>query len=107
VVSGGLTVAPGDVDGGTLYCPAGQRVVSGGFASISADGEVFLSIANADRSGWIIALDNYDSLVEGELEGEAYCAEAGKAVAASDARSRARSEAEVERLVAERKASHR
>ena len=74
VQSGALTVAPGDVDGGTVYCPAGQRVVSGGFASVSADGEVFLSIANDNRTGWIVALDNFDSYVEGDLLGEAYCA---------------------------------
>ena len=103
VQSGALTVAPGDVDGGTVYCPAGQRVVSGGFASVSADGEVFLSIANDDRTGWIVALDNFDSYVEGDLLGEAYCAASGQAVAASpasQARSRARSEALLDRLVA-------
>jgi hypothetical protein len=110
VQPGGLTVAAGDVDGGTIFCPAGQRVISGGYVAIAADGEVFASIATDDRTGWILLLDNFDSPVEGELDGEAYCAAAGQAVAASPearARSEARAQAVIDRLVAERKASHR
>lgn len=110
VQSGGLTVAANDVDGGTIFCPAGQRVISGGYVSIAADGEVFASIATDDRTGWILLLDNFDSLVEGELDGEAYCAAAGQAVAASPdarARSEAQAQATIDRLVAARKASHR
>jgi hypothetical protein len=110
VQPGGLTVAANDADGGTIFCPPGQRVISGGYVAISADGEVFASIANPDRTGWILLLDNLDSSVPGELDGEAYCAAAGQAVAASPdarARSEARAQAMIERLVAERKASHR
>jgi hypothetical protein len=110
VQSGGLTVAAGDVDGGTIFCPPGQRVISGGYVAIAADGEVFASIATDDRTGWILLLDNFDSALEGELDGEAYCAAAGQAVAASPdarARSEARAQAMIDRLVAERRASHR
>jgi hypothetical protein len=110
VQSGGLTVAAGDVDGGTISCPAGQRVISGGYVAIAADGEVFASIATDDRTGWILLLDNVDSSVPGELDGEAYCAATGQAVAASPdarARSEARAQETIDLLVAERKASHR
>lgn len=103
---GGTTVAPFDADGGIIYCPAGQKVISGGFTAISADGEVFVSQATSDRSGWMLLLDNLESSVSGELDGEAYCAETGKAVAASP-RSRAKSEAQLDRLVAKLKAAQR
>ncbi|MGH2967847.1 MAG: hypothetical protein ACRDK0_02105 [Solirubrobacteraceae bacterium] len=108
VATGGVTIAPGDIDGGTIFCPAGQRVVSGGYFSSSADGEVFTSVANDDRTGWIIALDNFDSPVSAELDGEAYCAATGRAVAAGRPRvqSRAKSRAKLERLIARRRAAH-
>jgi hypothetical protein len=110
VQSGGLTVAANDADGGIIFCPPGQRVISGGYVAIAADGEVFASIATDDRTGWILLLDNLDSAIEGELDGEAYCAVGGQAVAASPAaraRSEARAQAAIDRLVAERRASHR
>ena len=105
VQSGGLTVAEFDADGGVIFCPPGRRVISGGYTAIAADGE-----ATDDRTGWILLLDNLDSPIEGELDGEAYCAAAGQAVAASPdarARSEAQAQATIDRLVAERKASHR
>ena len=70
----------GAVDGGTVACPAGQRVVSGGFFSDS--GVVFLSRPTGDRTGWMVAVDNSGSSVSGDLEGYALCAGSGQAVAA-------------------------
>jgi|SRR5215218_1275985 hypothetical protein len=101
VATNGVTVAPGDVDGVVIPCPSGQRVVSGGYFSASADGEVFMSVASDDRTAWLVALDNFDSPVEGDIDGEAYCADAGQAVAARrhDTRSAKR---QLARLVARR-----
>ena len=81
VTAGGI-VAAGDFDGGTVTCPAGQRVISGGWFAGGADSEVFVDNANADRTGWSVLLDNSDGLVDAELEITAYCAGTGQAVAA-------------------------
>jgi hypothetical protein len=79
---GQVTVAANDVDGGTLSCPAGQRVVSGGFYVDGSDVEVFLSEASDNRTGWVVAADNSDSATPATLEAAAYCAGTGQAVAA-------------------------
>lgn len=94
------TVAPFDAGYAIAACPAGQRAVSGGYVSISADGEAFFSYDAGTRAGWAVGLDNLDSSVEGDLTAYVYCAPAGVAVAAGDARSRlrARARGNVERL---------
>jgi len=76
------TVASGDFDGGTVSCPSGQRVVSGGWFTDAPEGEIFLDDASDDRTGWSVLLDNSDSAVPATLEITAYCAGAGQAVAA-------------------------
>ena len=81
-VFGSITIAADDFDGGTVVCPSGQRVVSGGFFADGNDVEVFLSEANDDRTGWVVAADNLGSANPAELEGVAYCAGSGQAVAA-------------------------
>lgn len=75
------TVAAGAIDGGTVNCPAGQRVVSGGFFTDS-NGAVFAFSSTADRTGWVVAVDNSNSSVTAELDGYAFCAGGGAAVAA-------------------------
>ena len=52
---GSITIAVDDLDGGTVVCPSGKRVVSGGFFVDGNDVEVFLSEANDDRTGWVVA----------------------------------------------------
>ena len=48
------------VKAATAFCPAGQRVVSGGGASIT-DEELAVSEATSDRSGWfVIGVDEFD-----------------------------------------------
>jgi hypothetical protein len=89
-VAGSLTVAAGDVDGGTLPCPAGQRAVSGGYEFIAADGEIFVAETSPDRTGYTVLADNFDSADPGELTVIAYCAGAGQAVAARSAKPRLR-----------------
>ena len=46
------------------------------------DTEVFMSEANDDRTGWSVAADNLGSATPADLEAVAYCAGAGRAVAA-------------------------
>jgi len=82
VVTAEMVVAGGEVDAGTVLCPPGQTVISGGFATDAPEGEVFVSVANEDRTGWIVALDNLDSPDESLLAGQALCAGTGKVVAA-------------------------
>jgi hypothetical protein len=79
-VTGSLMIAAGAVDGGTVACPAGTRVVSGGF--FADGGVVFLDAAGADRGGWAVAVDNSAGGTAVELTADAYCAGAGKAVTA-------------------------
>jgi hypothetical protein len=75
-----MTVAAGAIDGGTVKCPAGQRVVSGGFFNDS--GQVFAFSSTNDRTGWVVALDNSGSALNAELDAYAFCAGADKAVTA-------------------------
>jgi hypothetical protein len=79
---GSVTIAADDFDGGTVVCPSGKRVVSGGFFVDGNDVEVFLSEANDDRTGWVVAADNLGSANPADLEVVAYCAGSGQAVAA-------------------------
>src|SRR4051812_2849756 len=81
-VFGSLTIAADDIGGGTVRCPSGKRVVSGGFFVDGNDVEVFLSEATDDRTGWVVAADNLGSTASAGLEGVAYCAGSGQAVAA-------------------------
>lgn len=70
------------VMGATAFCPAGQKVVSGGGVSIS-DEQMAASSANADRSGWfVIGIDHNDNGGE-YVQAQALCAATGKAVAAA------------------------
>lgn len=81
VVTGQMTVAAGDVDGGTMPCPGGQRVVSGGWSANA--GIVFLDAPASGRSGWSAAIDNSDVGVPATLTVWAVCAGSGQAVAAA------------------------
>lgn len=89
-VGGEMTVAAGGIDGGTIFCPPGEHVISGGFFNDGADAEVFLSYANDPRTGWTVALDNFDSTLPATLQAFAYCSGAGQAVAARTGDSRLR-----------------
>ena len=78
-VSGGGPVQPMTAAGGTITCPPGMRVVSGGYSSDG--GIVFISRPSDDNQGWSVALANPgDTPVN--LTGYASCAGAGQAVAA-------------------------
>lgn len=81
---GTLTVAAGDVDGGTMFCDEGQKIVSGGFEYTAPDGKgrIVASEANDTLDGWLVVLDNSESTEEATLGADALCAGAGQAVGA-------------------------
>jgi hypothetical protein len=82
-VTATATLAAGAVSGITAYCPAGQDVVSGGYTSVSGDGEVFAQDSFGSPNSWSAALDNFYSLVSGQVTAVAYCVPSGSAVTAS------------------------
>jgi hypothetical protein len=85
-VVGDAVIAPGDVGHATAFCPSGQQVIESQYESIAADGEVFYVSDFGIRNGISVGLDNFDSLVEGDVRAIAYCAPAGSAVIASSRR---------------------
>jgi hypothetical protein len=96
-------VAAGAVDGATLPCPAGQKIVSGGFEYTAPDGKgrIVVSEATAALDGWFVILDNSESTEEATLGIDALCAAAGKPVGAPKrAHGQLRRTAEVRRIVA-------
>ena len=89
------------VKSAAAYCPAGQRAISGGGASIS-DQQIAATAPTSDRAGWfVIGVDEYDNGGE-YVQAYAVCAPAGQAVAASN--SRAAAKAKIARLVEKVKA---
>lgn len=80
-VEASAIVAAGDVSSVTATCPPGMGIVTGGFASASADGEVFYSDTFGSTNTWSVGLDNFDSLVEGDVTAVAFCSPSGAAVA--------------------------
>ncbi len=81
-VDGTLTVAPGGEDGGTVRCPGGTRIVSGGYVADGTDTEVFLSAPHPDGIGWVVAMRNH-AATPADLTGVASCAGTGQAAAAA------------------------
>ena len=82
----------------TAYCPAGQRVVSGGGASISLSG-IAASQANVTRTGWFVVGGTNDPSVANQyVQAYAQCAPANVAVAAS-ATGKTKDKAEIDRIV--------
>jgi hypothetical protein len=106
VESPDLTVAAGDIDGVTAFCPAGHNVVSGGYVSASADGEVFAQDSFGSASSWSALLDNFDSSVEGSISAVAYCAPAGQAIAAARPRLGRKAQRRMARAIAARRGAH-
>jgi hypothetical protein len=99
-----VAFGPSDVvQSAAAFCPAGQRVVSGGGASIS-DEQLAATEATGDRSGWfVIGVDQVDNGGE-YVQAEALCAPTGQAIAAS---SKARTLAKIAKLEASIKAERR
>jgi hypothetical protein len=70
------------------FCPAGQRVISGGGVNIG-DEQLAMTEALGDRSGWaVIGVDRVDDGGE-YIQAQALCAPTGQAVAARRSTARA------------------
>jgi hypothetical protein len=91
VVTAKIVVAAEDVDTVTAVCPAGHRIVSGGFTLIG--GDVWLS-KSYDNVSWSVGSSGWS--IPTEAEAFAHCAPAGVAVAAS-AGAQAKRDAAIER----------
>ena len=57
-VGGSLVIGPTAVDVHEATCPAGYRVVYGGFESVSSGSEVFFSSSLGSTKTWWVGLDN-------------------------------------------------
>lgn len=77
-----VDILPGDFETAAAVCPAGQRAISGGVTSITADGGIWANEGSSDRTAWIGGGEDLGS-VGGTLTVTAYCAPAGGAVAAT------------------------
>jgi hypothetical protein len=104
VSSGSIGVAPGDISSATATCPAGSRAISGGYISSGADSEVFSSDSFGSRLSWSALLDNFDSLVAGNVEALAYCAPQNQAVLARS--DKAAVQSRINAAIAAQKAAH-
>ena len=100
---GTLTIAAGDVNGGTLPCDDGQKIVSGGFEYTAPDGKgrIVASEASETLDGWVVVLDNSESVEAATLGADALCAGTGQAVGApTRANKQLRRTAQSRRIVA-------
>jgi hypothetical protein len=100
---GTLTIAAGDVDGGTLPCDDGQKIVSGGFEYTAPDGKgrIVASEASETLDGWVVVLDNSESAEPATVCADALCAGTGQAVGApTRAHKQLRRTAQSRRIVA-------
>jgi hypothetical protein len=100
---GTITVAAGQVDGGTLPCDVGQKIVSGGFEYTAPDGKgrIVASEASETLDGWVVVLDNSESTEPATLGADALCAGTGQAVGApTRANKQLRRTAQSRRIVA-------
>jgi hypothetical protein len=100
---GTLTIAAGDVDGGTLPCDDGQKIVSGGFEYTAPDGKgrIVASEASETLDGWVVVLDNSESAEPATVGADALCAGTGQAVGApTRAHKQLRRTAQSRRIVA-------
>ena len=72
---------PGAINSASAVCPAGQRIISGGYFTDA--GFAFID-KTYDRVSWSVGIDNSDSMsVTSDTTITASCAPAGQAVAAS------------------------
>jgi len=73
--------AGNDVGSASASCPAGMRVISGGYQTITGGGETFYSDAlTSGRVGWAVGAVN-NLATPGTVQAFAYCVRSGKEAA--------------------------
>lgn len=101
------SVAAGDADSVSAYCPAGTTAISGSYTAIGVDAEVFMNTDFNTGVGWSVGVDNFDSSETADITAYVRCGASGKAVVASShstlrRKLRARTAREVRREAAHR-----
>jgi hypothetical protein len=71
VVGAETAVPPGQLGSAVVTCPAGHKVVGGGFATAGFDQTIFASAPSIDGTSWVVLLDNFNATVT-TLTGAAY-----------------------------------
>jgi hypothetical protein len=102
-----LAIGPTAVDVHKATCPAGYRVVYGGFDSVSPGSEVFFSSSLGSTKTWWVGLDNTRNADYGELgkvTAFAACAPSDRPVSAPSERA---AQELAQEAVAERAAKYR
>ena len=109
ITSAPFTVVPGGVGSGTVNCPAGTVVISGGFLLTGPEASIFFD--RRSGNGWTIGVDNVAAgdpatgSPTASFTIDAQCAATGNAAVAS--RSASADRRRDRRLVEERRAAHR
>ncbi len=109
VTSAPFTVVPGGVGSGTLNCPPGTVVISGGFLLTGIEASVFFDRRSAN--GWTVGVDNVAAgdpatgSPTAQFTIDVQCAATGDTVVSS--RSASADRRRDRRLVEERRAAHR
>jgi hypothetical protein len=109
VTSAPFTVVPGGVGSGTLNCPPGTVVISGGFLLTGIEASVFF--ARRSGNGWTVGVDNVAAgdpatgSPTAQFTVDAQCAATGNTVVAS--RSASADRRRDRELVEQRRAAHR
>ena len=102
-----LAIGPTAVDVHKATCPAGYRVVYGGFDSVSPGSEVFFSSSLGSTKTWWVGLDNTRNADYGELGEVATFAACAPSDSPVSARAERAARKRVKEAVAARAAKHR
>lgn len=70
------------IEGSAATCPVGDHVVSGGSNVFAGVVSGMFSGPSEDHRSWIVVVANGSTFANGEVQAVAYCAGAGKAIAA-------------------------
>jgi hypothetical protein len=78
--------AGNDVGSSSALCPAGTRVISGGYETLTGGGETFYNDAlTSGRVGWAVGAVN-NLTTSGTVQAFAYCVRSGQPVTARNSR---------------------
>jgi hypothetical protein len=102
-----MEIGPTAVDMNRATCPAGYRVVYGGFDSVSPGSEVFFSGSFGSTKTWWVGLDNTRNADYGELGGVTTVAACAPSDSPVSARAERAARKRVKEAVAAQAANHR